>query len=206
MGEEILFHVKPIRLVIFDIAGTIIADHGEVMACFARALRHHGIAADHDELLRWRGASKREVIRHFVEREAAAEVVAARTDRVYQDFRQLLENYYDNESVQPIPGAESTFEWLRQRNMAIATTTGFYDKVRDLILRKAGWVRRFQANVCSSDVPAGRPAPFMILRAMEIAGVGDAAEVINVGDTPLDLQSGTRAGVRGVIGVLTGIH
>ena len=31
-------------------------------------------------------------------------------------------------------------------------------------------------------------------------------EVVNVGDTPLDLQAGTNAGVRDVIGVLTGQH
>jgi phosphoglycolate phosphatase-like HAD superfamily hydrolase len=46
----------------------------------------------------------------------------------------------------------------------------------------------------------------MILRAMEATGVTNPAQVINVGDTPLDLQAGTNAGVRGVIGVLTGAH
>ena len=46
----------------------------------------------------------------------------------------------------------------------------------------------------------------MIFRAMEAAGVGDVRQVVNVGDTPLDLQAGTRAGVRGVVGVLTGTH
>jgi len=147
------------------------------------------------------------VIRRFVEREAGAGAeTAARTDLAYQEFRELLESYYQNEGVHPIDGAETAFDWLRARNIPIATTTGFYDKVRDLILQKAGWERRFDANVCSSDVPAWRPAPLMILRAMELSGVTDPAEVINVGDTPLDLQSGTRAGVRGVIGVLTGIH
>ena len=46
----------------------------------------------------------------------------------------------------------------------------------------------------------------MIFRAMEAAGVTSVAEVINVGDTPLDLQAGTNAGARGVVGVLTGFH
>jgi phosphoglycolate phosphatase-like HAD superfamily hydrolase len=46
----------------------------------------------------------------------------------------------------------------------------------------------------------------MIFRAMEASGVTSVREVVNVGDTPLDLQAGTNAGVRGVIGVLTGLH
>jgi phosphoglycolate phosphatase-like HAD superfamily hydrolase len=41
---------------------------------------------------------------------------------------------------------------------------------------------------------------------MEATGVQDVRQVLNVGDTPLDLQSGTNAGVRGVVGVLTGAH
>ena len=46
----------------------------------------------------------------------------------------------------------------------------------------------------------------MIFRAMEAAGVSSVAEVMNVGDTPLDLQAGANAGVAYVVGVLTGLH
>ena len=46
----------------------------------------------------------------------------------------------------------------------------------------------------------------MILRAMKEAGVENVSEVINVGDTPLDLRAGTNAGVAGIVGVLTGMH
>ena len=88
----------------------------------------------------------------------------------------------------------------------MATTTGFYRELSDLILEKMGWRDLFAANISSSDVRQSRPAPFMIFRAMEASGVENVHQVINVGDTPLDLQSGRNAGVRGVIGVLTGAH
>ena len=55
-------------------------------------------------------------------------------------------------------------------------------------------------------MPAGRPAPYMIFEAMARLGVGDVRGVLAVGDTPLDLQAGTRAGCGGVIGVLSGSH
>ena len=109
-------------------------------------------------------------------------------------------------AARPIPGAASTFAWFKSRNIACATTTGFYKSVTDRILGSAGWQDTFAANVCSDDVKDGRPAPFMIFRAMEASGISDVREVINVGDTPLDLQAGHRAGVLGVIGVLSGIH
>lgn len=193
-----------IKLVIFDVAGTIIEDHGEVVNAFAAALAKNGMEIGKDELKKWKGASKREVIRHFAERYGAAEL-EKRVETTYKSFREELEREY-SERLIPIAGAEETFAWCRQRDIKIATTTGFYREVSELILGKLGWTDVFAANVSSSDVRRGRPAPFMIFRAMEMTDVEDVRQVVNVGDTPLDLQSGTNAGVRGVVGVLTGAH
>ena len=195
-----------INLVVFDIAGTIIEDRGDVLTAFGNALHKNGIPFDEDELKEWKGASKRETIRHFVERENSRKSLSAETvERTYQLFRAELEDLY-RKRVNPIPGAASTFAWCRERGIRLATTTGFYREISDLILDRTGWRDSFAANVSSSDVTRGRPAPFMIFRAMEIAGIEDLQQVVNVGDTPLDLQAGTNAGVRGVVGVLTGSH
>jgi phosphonatase-like hydrolase len=193
-----------IKLVIFDIAGTIIEDHGEVVNAFAAALEKNGMQVDKDELKKWKGASKREVIRHFAERHGAGEL-EKRVETTYASFREKLEREY-SERLIPIAEVERTFAWCRERDIKIATTTGFYREVSELILGKLGWEKVFAVNVSSSDVSRGRPAPFMIFRAMEATGVQDVRQVLNVGDTPLDLQSGTNAGVRGVVGVLTGAH
>ena len=199
--------MEPIRLVIFDVAGTIIEDHGEVLDAFSRALQGNGIAFTDAELREWKGASKREVIRHFVKRQLGDDSRSAeRIEATYANFRGLLENCYRERGVSPISGAHSTFLWLRERNIEIATTTGFYRELNDLILGQVDWKEVFRASISSSDVPQGRPAPDMILRAMEATGITNPAQVINVGDTPLDLQAGTNAGVRGVVGVLTGVH
>jgi phosphonatase-like hydrolase len=194
-----------IKLAIFDIAGTIIEDHGEVSRAFASALDQHGIPYTDAELREWKGASKQEVIRHFVRRQRGV----AGTDNVgavYADFRSALERHYRKHGVVPIAGAAATFAWLRERGIKLATTSGFYREVSDLIVESTGWRGLFSANISSSDVSMGRPAPFMIFRAMETAGVTSVREVIDIGDTPLDLQSGTNAGVREVVGVLTGLH
>lgn len=200
--------MSPIRLVIFDIAGTIIEDHGEVLSSFKRALMQNGIPAEENELREWKGASKREVIRHFVQRQTGGNALAAtqRIDKTYRDFRQMLEDHYQNNVVVPVQGATATFDWLLHHDIHIATTSGFYREVNDLILKKAGWEDIFRASVCSDDVALGRPAPFMIFHAMEAVQVANVSQVMNVGDTPLDLQAGVNAGVREVIGVLTGTH
>ncbi len=197
--------MNSIRLVVFDIAGTIVEDRGEVLRAFGEALARHGIRSTDDELKEWKGASKKEVIRHFVRRQDEAADESA-IEAVYADFRIGLEQHYREHGVVPIAGAEDTFAWLRKHGILIATTSGFYREVADLILESAGWRGMFAATISSSDVSVGRPAPYMIFRAMEAASVMSVGEVVNVGDTPLDLQAGTNAGVRDVIGVLTGQH
>jgi phosphonatase-like hydrolase len=195
-----------IKLVIFDIAGTIIEDHGEVVSAFAGALDKHRIPYTDDELKEWKGASKQEVIRHFVERQGGAAVLESAVGIVYADFRISLERHYRENGIVPIPGVDQTFARLRERGIKMATTSGFYREISDLVLEKAGWRDVFAASISSSDVAMGRPAPYMIFRAMEAASVTSVTEVVNVGDTPLDLQAGRNAGVRGVVGVLTGLH
>ncbi len=86
----------------------------------------------------------------------------------------------------------------------MATTTGFDRAITASIFSRLDWTKYFVATICSDDVAAGRPSPFMLFHAMESARVNSVAEVVAVGDTPLDLQAATNAGVRGVVGVLSG--
>ena len=198
-----------IDLVVFDIAGTIIRDTGQVINAFAAAFRKHAIRVTDAEIRTLHGASKREVFKRYIERQFGPEDPenTARIDRAYADFRDLLETTYAKEGVEAIPGVESTFRWLRDRGIKIALNSGFYRKVTEIILRSVGWHDGpVDGVICGDEVPRGRPAPFMIFRAMEATGVTDVRRVMVVGDTPLDLLAGTNAGVRGVVGVLSGSH
>ena len=200
--------MRKVRLVIFDIGGTIIEDNGEVIASFRDALAANGLEASEAEIKELKGSSKRDVIKKFVERQWGTNERGneERIRKAYGDFRTELESKFSNGGVKPIAGAEPTFGWLKAHNIICATTTGFYRSVTDTILSSAGWQNIFAANICSDDVKDGRPAPYMIFRAMEAARIDDVRDVLNVGDTPLDLQAGSRAGVLGVIGVLSGVH
>jgi len=200
--------MSKVRLVIFDIGGTIIQDHGEVVASFSTALAANGVEASEAEINELKGSSKGDVIKRFVERQWGKED-AGNEDRIrkaYGDFRAELENMFSNGGVKPIVGAEASFAWLKAHHIVCATTTGFYRSITDRILDSAGWRETFAANICSDDVKVGRPSPYMIFHAMEASGIDNVRQVLNVGDTPLDIQAGTRAGVLGVIGVFSGIH
>jgi phosphonoacetaldehyde hydrolase len=48
--------------------------------------------------------------------------------------------------------------------------------------------------VCADEVPAGRPEPWMLLRAMEEMRVFPPSCVVKVGDTEADIAEGLNAG------------
>jgi len=192
-----------IKLVVLDVGGTIIQDHGEVPKAMQSALGHGGVPASLAEINDWRGASKREMVRHFVELRTKADAKrAALIDSIYADFSVQVNEAYAK--VRPIAGAENAIRTMKKSGLLVATTTGFDRQTLDLIFGRLGWHDDFVATVASDEVADGRPAPFMLFHAMESARVQNVMEVVAVGDTPLDLQAGNNAGLRGVIGVYSG--
>jgi phosphonatase-like hydrolase len=188
-------------------AGTTIEDSGQVLDAFTGALSGNQIKVTPGELQQWRGASKRQVLRFFVERQFGPndEENSARTQRTFADFRDRLKDNYTIHGARAIAGAETTFKWLGERGTKIVLTTGFDRTVADIILGKVGWHRALvDGTICSDEVPHGRPAPYMIFRAMEATGVTDVRRVAKVGDTAFDLMAGSNAGVLGIVGVLSG--
>jgi phosphonatase-like hydrolase len=195
-----------VRLVVFDLVGTTVRDDGRVLACFLEAGQRHGLEMTPEEVNAFMGASKRQVLEHFVRRRhgagAGAETVL---EAAFSDFRRVVEESYRTTPGEAIPGAEETFRWLHDRGVLVAAGTGFYRRLTEILLSRLGWDRGLLDAVVSSDeVPCGRPAPFMVFAAMSRLGIKSVHQVIKVGDTPFDLMEGHNAGVRGVVGVLTG--
>ena len=95
-----------------------------------------------------------------------------------------------------VPGLLGAVAWLRERGIRIGSSTGYFRKALDAVAREAaaqGFAPDFA--FCPSDVPAARPAPWMVFRNMEAAGVFPPAAVLKVGDTIPDVGEGRNAGV-----------
>lgn len=198
--------MNKVALVVFDIGGTLVEDQGEVPRVLLSALNENGVQASAADIRRFRGASKTEFISALVrqqwgegldENEARVTAVAAR-------FESGLEEAYGSSGGRAIAGAGACVSWLRERGIMAAVNTGFPRRIAEFLLVRAGLQSSFNAVITGEDVPKGRPAPYLIFRAMEHAGATDVRAVITVGDTPLDVQAGRNAGVGQVVAVPTG--
>jgi phosphoglycolate phosphatase len=195
-----------IKLVACDMAGTTIDEHGDVYVALARCVEETGVTTTPEAVQEWMGADKVEAITALIQAgggSASAEVVAAAFSR----FKELLVEFYDANPPVALEGVEDAFRELRSQGIKVALTTGFSRDVAESLLERLGWSvgddKLLDAVVCSDDVAAGRPAPHMIHRAMELTGVQDVRAVIAAGDTVNDLAAANNAGVTAV-GVLTG--
>jgi phosphonatase-like hydrolase len=188
------------RLAVFDLAGTTMLDDGSVARIFMEVLLSGGLSVTAEDVARVRGASKREAFRRLTDDPERAE-------RLFRRFMADIQRHDAGQPPREVPGASATFAWLRERGVKVALNTGFERATVETLVSALGWADGvFDAVVSGDDVEAGRPSPAMIQEAMRRLRIADAATVMAVGDTVLDLQAGTAAGAGWVVGVTSGAH
>jgi phosphonatase-like hydrolase len=210
---------QKIEMVVFDMAGTTIKDENEVENCFWEAVNQTGLVTTHEQINSMMGWSKRTVFETLWNKQlpsASAREIDQKVDHSFNIFRNILEHHYQTTEVLPTSGCIEVLNLLRKRQIKIALTTGFYRKVTDIILGRLGWNKGLNEDhignglinisVSSDEVKSGRPAPFMIFRAMEMSCVNDVRKIIKIGDTPSDLAEGKNAGCLFSMGVTNGTH
>ena len=194
-----------LQAALLDWAGTTM-DYG----CYAPAVvfievyQRKGVTISIDEAREPMGAHKKVHIRKISQIPAVAkrwEEVHGRpcseedVEKMFADFIPLqlncLADYADL-----IPGALETVEAMRQRGLKIGSTTGYTGEMMDLLQQEAssrGYVP--DATVCATDVPAGRPEPWMCLVNAQKLGVYPMEAIVKIGDTLPDIDEGLNAGM-----------
>ncbi len=214
--------MSPIQLVVFDMAGTTVRDDNEVFDCFMQATENSGLQADAGKLNPMMGWAKKLVFQTLWAEQIGKNNpdFESKVEVSYTKFKQVLEDRYRTQPVQPTEGCLDLFAWLKSQNIKIALNTGFYRQVTDIILQRLSWDQGLdndyvgssesiiQASITPSEIynNEGRPAPYMIQKAMYELDVKDPQKVIVVGDTPSDIQAGVNANSGWSLGVTNGTH
>jgi phosphonatase-like hydrolase len=198
-----------VDLVVFDLMGTVVKDMGAMENALKGAVTHYSLPHTEADLRAMRGAGKRAAFQALISRTVGAgrgaEWSRALTEEMYGVFKQMLKDGYEKGPVAEIPGAEATMRWLKENRVKVAATSAVDADLTGPILERLGWADGvFDCKVSNQEVPAGRPAPFMIFASMMRTGITAVRRVAVVGDTVVDMQAGMNAGAGWVIGVLSG--
>lgn len=202
-----------IKAVIFDWAGTTV-DYGcfAPLEVFMQVFKNRGIELTVEEAREPMGMLKRDHIQALcrMERvEALWKEKYGRTpnesdvDELYADFEPMLMETL-HEYATPVPGAVELAGRLREAGIKIGSTTGYTKEMMDVVTaaaKKQGYAP--DVLVTPSDVPAGRPYPWMCYQNAILLDVYPMTHLVKVGDTTSDMKEGRNAGMW-TVGVIKG--
>jgi len=197
-----------ISMVVFDMAGTTVDERNVVYHTLHKAIEKFCPTISFEEVLLYgAGKEKLQAIRETLigtNNEMSEENIHA----IFQDFLQLLDLAYQNLMVIPTKNTEQLFKDLRALNIQVVLNTGYNRVTATSLINKLNWQQgiHYDLLVTASDVEKTRPAPDMILLAMQTLNIHDANMVIKVGDSTIDIEEGINAGCKYNIGVTTGAH
>ncbi len=202
------------KLVILDWAGTAV-DYGcfAPVNAFALAFRSFGIEPSVDEIRAPMGLLKRDHIRTMLNMERLrgqwiqinkSEPDDKSVEKIYSVFEDSLMKSLEDYAA-PKPGTVETVKLLHEMDIKIGSTTGYTDKMMDIVTRSAAEQGYVPDAWFSPDAAGGlgRPYPYMIYENMRRFKIASVEEVVKVGDTVSDIREGKQAGVRS-LGVLEG--
>lgn len=195
-----------IEAVIFDWAGTTV-DYGcfAPVQAFREAFGQFGIPVTMEETRKPMGMLKKDHIRTMLKMERIREAWKTRygkepqeedVNAIYAQFEPKLLGILDRFCT-PKPGVLETVERLRKMGIKIGSTTGYTDRMMEIVAPQAarqGYAPDFWISPDGTQ-GKGRPYPYMIFKNLEKLQVSCVKNAVKVGDTVSDIKEGVNAGV-----------
>lgn len=177
----------PVRLIIFDLDGTLVDSRIDITNAINYALKDYGIGpytVEEITSLVGRGITKliEDLIKPY--KEIPVNNVIERFLEHYE--RHIIDN------TRPYAGVKETLEELRDYKKAVISNKREY--LSKKALEGLGLLRYFEIVLGSDSTPEKKPSPLpvrMVLEKLNIPG----SEAVIVGDSDLDIKAGKSAGV-----------
>ena len=188
------------RLVIFDVDGTLVDSQHHIHAAMTEAFEEVGVPGPSlSQVHAVIGLSLPVALARV-----APELSAARVEKIVRSYRNAFLAKRLRDDAPLFPGALDCLTALAGRgDLCLGVATGKGRRGLDAMLEHHGLHRFFDTLQCADDHPS-KPHPGMVLGAMAAMGAAPEATMM-VGDTTFDLEMAQAAGVTGT-GVAWGYH
>jgi phosphoglycolate phosphatase len=191
-----------LRLVIFDVDGTLVDSQAEILAAMTVAFGSEGIAMPpRADVLSIVGLSLAEAFARL-----CPQATAQQRDRLVDAYKHAFVGMTAaHQALGPLfAGARAAIDILRaQDHTLLAVATGKSRRGLDKLLDRHGLTGLFHSEQVADHHPS-KPNPSMILTALNETGVSPDRAVM-LGDTTFDMDMARAAGIK-KIGVPWGYH
>jgi HAD superfamily hydrolase (TIGR01549 family) len=191
-----------LRGILFDLDGTLVDTNGAHTEAWRLAFEHLGYRIPFDRIAPEIGKGGDKLVPSILGEEAEKKDGDALREKAAEEFLAIA----GREKFELFDGAVEILDALRSRGMKLALATSAKQEYLDAIFTSAGVDLRpkFDAIITADDADASKPAPDLVLAAVEKLGMAPA-ECGMIGDTPHDAAASRRAGVV-CLGILGGVH
>lgn len=197
MGREFslpIYFMKKVKLVIFDLDGTLVDAYGAITASFNFCMRRLRYPVQRPAVIRRAvGGGDKNLLAPFLRAQDSARALS------------LYRRHHAGSLIRKarlFSGSWSVLSHLKTKGYILAVATNRPTRFSLVLIRHLKIRAFFDYVLCADKLKKGKPHPQIINALMKKAGV-KKSETVYVGDMVIDAQAGRRAGVKTII-VTTG--
>jgi phosphonatase-like hydrolase len=201
------FPLKNTRLMVCDMAGTVINEKGIIYNTIEKTLKNMGFETGKKES--WYGRDKKEILYDEIRKNMTNSHFIEDTVNIAEKelIKELENEYFSNTSEVKLmhPDLPILFERLRYNGIKMTLNTGYPTELQEKIIKHFDMTDYIDDFISCEDVIMGRPAPYMIHHLMERQDIMNPDCVVKIGDTNYDILEGKNAKCGLTVGVLSGV-
>ena len=183
VGSHLVFNPQ---LIIYDLDGTLVDSLEDIANSVNRTMAHFGLPRLPEEQVRqYVGTGARHLIRAMVP-------ITTRFDEIFNYFLADYDRHLTDKTTL-YPGVAATLERLKNKRQAVLSNkpTNLSEKIVTALK-----IAKYFSRVWGSDsgLPL-KPDPTSLLKMLDELKI-DADAALIVGDSPVDIEAGKRAGIK----------
>lgn len=190
--------MSPLRLVMFDLDGTLVATAGEIQDAVNDTLQQFGLPlVDERQVQDWIGHGTRALLAHAIAFGAGSSADLVRASDSFETLAAEFARHYARRCgtrSRLYPHVREVLGELRRRGVTLAVVTNKEQAFTQLVLQQHGLAPLLHAVLSGDTAPAKKPDPAGLQACMAAFGA-EPRECLLVGDSSIDVAAARAAGV-----------